>query len=154
MTKSTPFISTAELRAAGVAAPWVFGRRDWVRSGEIDALSHTNNTVYLGWFETVRVGYLRTLVPWIYPRYQTALKSLTADYHKQTVINEEYLVVSRTRSFRTTSFVQEYAVLAPDLRTSGTAVVVLVEAETGKKVPLPEELREYFLENDGAEDLR
>ena len=116
MIVKPPFLSLPELRAAGVPEPWAFGRRDWVRSGEIDSLNHVNNTDYLIWFETVRVGYMHALDPSPYPRLQTVLKSLTAEFHQEMNVNEEYLVTARTSSFRTSSFVQDYAVFAGNLR--------------------------------------
>lgn len=154
MFPATPFLSEAELRAAGIPAPWIFGRRDWVRPGEVDALSHVNNTVYLQWFETVRVAYVRDLRPSPYPAQSTVLKSLTAEYHAEMRRDEAYVVTARTTSFRNTSFVQEYALFAPDLRASGTAVVVLVDSRTGEKTPLSDALRDLLIRRDGAEDLR
>ena len=44
------------LAARGLSAP--FGWADSVRFGELDALGHVNNIVYLAWFETVRMRYL------------------------------------------------------------------------------------------------
>ncbi len=153
MSSPTPFLSVDELRAAGIPEPWFFGRRDWVRSGEIDGLGHVNNTVYLQWFETVRVAYVQNLRPSPYPEKSTVLKSLTAEYHAEMRRDEPYLVTARTKSFRNTSFVQEYAVFAPDLRASGTAVIVLVDAKTGEKAPLGDALRDLFMRRDGAENL-
>ncbi len=152
MIVKPPFMSLPELRAAGVPEPWTFGRRDWVRSGEIDSLNHVNNTVYLIWFETVRVGYMHALEPSPYPRLQTVLKSLTAEFHQEMNVNEEYLVTARTSSFRTSSFVQDYAVFSGNLRATGSAITVMLDAETGKKTPLPDSMRRFFVEHDGAED--
>ena len=154
MSSPTPFLTIDQLRAADIPAPWSFGRRDWVRSGEIDALGHVNNTVYLQWFETVRVGYVQALDPSPYPESVTVLKSLTADYRTEMRRDEAYIVAARTRSFRTTSFVQEYAVFAPDLRASGTAVIVLIDAKSGEKAPLNDALRRLFIHRDGAEGPR
>ena len=154
MLTASPFLSIDELRTAGIASPWFFGRRDWVRSGEIDGLGHVNNTVYLQWFETVRVAYVQNLNPSPYPEQATVLKALTAEYHAEMRRDEAYIVTARTKSFRNTSFVQEYAVFAPDLRASGTAVIVLVDQATGDKAPLSAALRKLFAERDGAKDLR
>jgi len=154
MFSASPFLSIEDLRAAGIPEPWVCGRRDWVRSGEIDGLGHVNNTVYLQWFETVRVGYVQNLRPSPYPESATVLKSLTAEYHAEMRRDETYVVTARTQSFRNTSFVQEYAVFAPDLRASGTAVIVLVDAKTGEKARLSDALRDLFIRRDGAEDFR
>ena len=83
MTASSPLLSLPEIRAAGVPEPWAFGRRDWVRSGEVDSQRHVNKTVYLAWFETVRVAYLHALEPFPYPERQTVIKSLTAEFHQE-----------------------------------------------------------------------
>ncbi len=151
MTETSPLLSLAELRAAGVPEPWAFGRRDWVRSGEIDSQGHVNNTVYLAWFETVRVAYLHALDPSPYPERQTVIKSLTAEFHQEMNVNEAYVVAARTRSFRRSSFVQDYAVFAGTQRASGSAIVVLLDND-GRKALLPEAMRRFFVEHDRAED--
>ena len=55
-TYLTP-LDISALRGLGIPEPWVFGQADRVRFYEIDALGHVNNTAYLRWFETVRVGW-------------------------------------------------------------------------------------------------
>jgi pyruvate kinase len=57
----TPYLTALDasaLRDAGIPAPWTFGMADRVRFGELDALNHVNNVVYLRWYETLRVNYL------------------------------------------------------------------------------------------------
>ena len=40
-----------------------FVHRERVRFGDLDAMRHLNNVVYLRYFESARIAYLRTIVP-------------------------------------------------------------------------------------------
>ena len=139
-----------QLREMGVPSLWTACRYDRVRSGEIDLLEHVNNTVYFGWFENMRVQYMRSLMPDARGGLSTVVKSQSINYHKEVSFGENYLIALRTCSFRRTSFVQEYAVLAPDLRVSGSAVIVMYDATNKKKADLPEILKKHFLEYESA----
>ncbi|MCV6597754.1 MAG: acyl-CoA thioesterase [Mangrovicoccus sp.] len=151
-----PYLSPLDAEALakrGVPAQWRYGLADRVRFSELDALGHVNNTVYLTWFETLRVNYLRDLglskfdgaAP-----YDLVLKHLECSYHAPTFLDEPYLLTARTVSFRNTSFRMEYAVFAPDCRAEGSAVILLVERESGAKTAIPQEIRQLFMDHDGA----
>ena len=47
------------LRARGVPDVFNIGQADRVRFHELDVLNHVNNAVYLSWFESFRVAYMR-----------------------------------------------------------------------------------------------
>ncbi len=42
---------------------WPFVHHERVRFGDLDAMRHLNNVVFLRYFETARIAYLRELVP-------------------------------------------------------------------------------------------
>lgn len=142
-----------QLARAGVAGIWRYGIADRVRFHEIDALGHVNNARYLSWFEAFRLPYLRDYGISDYgpggPRL--VLRSVEAEFLAEMREGEDYLVAGRTAWFRTSSFLMEYAVLAPDLRARGSALVVLRSADGAGKWPLTEANRRTLAERDGAE---
>ena len=143
-----------DLRAAGIPEPWMFGMADRVRFYELDALNHVNNTACLRWFETLRVAYMTAYgQPYGAPASpQIVVKSITAEYHKPMFADEEYIVACRVASVRRTSFVKEYSVFSGDLRYAGSAVVVCVDQEGTRKVPMSPEFRANVIARDGAQE--
>ena len=125
----TPFLTHLDrdaLAALGIQG-WSFGYADRVRFGELDALNHVNNTVFLRWFETLRVAYIQN---YGFTNYgpgdpMMVVRRVTADYHAPMFQNETYVLTARTRSIKTSSFVMEYgAFVDGTLRASGEAVVI------------------------------
>ena len=144
---------TDDLRAMGIPAPWSYGTADRVRFGEIDALHHVNHTAYLRWFETFRISYLRDygLSDYGPDSPRIVLKSITAEFIKEMVFGQDYMVTGRTTSFRTTSWVMDYAVWTDQgLQATGSSVLVQLDAATGGKKPLSDEVISTFIARDGA----
>ncbi len=149
----TPLDADA-LRGFGIPAPWRYGAADRVRFGEIDALNHVNHTAYLRWFETFRIIYFRDYGVSDYgpasPRI--VLKSITAEFIKEMVVAQDYIVTGRTASFRNTSWVMEYGVWTDQgLQATGQSVLVQLDPATGQKLPLCDAVRQAFITRDGAE---
>lgn len=150
----TPLTGPA-LRDAGVPDPWTFGMADRVRFGEIDALNHVNNVVYLRWFETLRVLYLEH-----YGLYEDAgpdpkfvVKSVSLDYRAEVHRGATYINAARTVSMRNTSFAMDYATFVDGrITTTGTAVVVVLNADNSKR-PLTDAVRRKLTDRDGTEQL-
>ncbi|MBT0956966.1 acyl-CoA thioesterase [Alphaproteobacteria bacterium KMM 3653] len=143
-----------ELRAAGVPAPWSFGKADRVRFGEIDALGHVNHTVYLQWFEALRVEYLMDygVSQFTGNDMQIVLKSVGAQYHAPMFVGQKYIAATRTTAFRNTSFQMHYGVWCEGVLTmEGQALVVCLEQDGRTKRPLTAQMRETFVTRDGAE---
>ena len=42
---------------------WPFTHTERIRFGDLDAMRHLNNVVFLRYFETARIGFIRTLLP-------------------------------------------------------------------------------------------
>jgi acyl-CoA thioester hydrolase len=141
-----------DLRTEGIPAPWSFGMADKVRFGEIDALNHVNNVVYLRWYETLRVIYLEQ-----YGIYEDAgadpkfvVKSVGLDYKSEVKRGASYINVARTVAMRNTSFSMEYATFIDgQITTTGTAVVVVLNQDNTKR-PLTDALRQTFIARDSA----
>jgi len=102
-----------------------YGTADRVRFGEIDALHHVNHTAYLRWFETFRISYFRDygLSDYGPDSPRIVLKSITAEFIKEMVFGQDYMVTGRTVSFRKTSWVMDYAVWTDQgLQATGSSV--------------------------------
>lgn len=152
MKYHTPIYADA-LRAMGIPEPWSYGTADRVRFGELDALQHVNHTAYLRWFETFRISYFREYGISDYgpgsPRI--VLKSVAAEFLKEMIFGQDYIVTGRTTSFRTTSWVMEYGVWTDQgLQATGSSVLVQLDAATTEKKPLGEEVTRTFMTRDGA----
>ncbi|MEM9583222.1 MAG: thioesterase family protein [Pseudomonadota bacterium] len=152
MIYHTP-LHTDDLRAFGIPEPWSFGTADRVRFGEIDALNHVNHTAYLRWFETFRITYFREYGMSNYdaesPRI--VLKSIAAEFIKEMVVAQDYIVTGRTASFRNTSWVMEYGVWTDQgMQATGSSVIVQLDPATGAKLPLSDKVRQTLKTRDGA----
>ncbi|MEM6408586.1 MAG: thioesterase family protein [Pseudomonadota bacterium] len=152
MDYHTP-LSIEVLRQFGIPEPWTFGTADRVRFGEIDALNHVNHTAYLRWFETFRITYFRE---YGISNYDAAsprivLKSIAAEFIKEMVVAQDYIVTGRTSSFRNSSWVMEYGVWTNQgLQTTGSSVLVQLDPATGAKMPLSQTVREALISRDNA----
>ena len=145
-------LSRDVMRDHGIPDAWPLGIADRVHFGDLDALQHVNNAVYLKWLENIRIQYL---MDWGITSYspddpRIVLRSVSLEYRKEMLLNEDYILTARTTEFRTNSFTQEYGIYSGDLRVTGTAVIVMLEPNGSGKRALPEALRKRFIEIDGA----
>lgn len=75
----------------------------------------------------------------------------TAKYHAPMFLNDRYVTVGRTASFRNSSFRMEYAVFSNGmLKTTGDSVVVCLEDDAATKRALPQPAIDAFTLRDGA----
>ncbi len=136
---------------------WAYGYTDRVRFGELDALNHVNNVVFLRWFETVRVSYV---VDYGFTSYGSdddpmlVVRRVTADYHAPMFQHEDYTIAARTRSIKSSSFIMDYAAFSGGtLRATGEAVVISLQHDgKTRKTHRPEAIK-TVLTRDSAEDL-
>ena len=155
-----PFLTTldaATLTAAGLAG-WPYGYRDRVRFYELDALNHVNNVVFLRWFETIRVAYIRDYGISGYSHTETdpqlVVRHSTADYFAPMHQNETYVVTAKTTLVKPSSFVMSYAVHSgAALKATGDCVVVSLEQDGKTRRPHRPEAVARMVEIDGAETL-
>jgi acyl-CoA thioester hydrolase len=152
---TVPFLTplhTDDLRAAGIPEPWSFGMADKVRFGEIDALQHVNNAVYLKWFENLRILYFADRDAWTIDgkRPKVVLRNLGLDYRSEIKLTDEYILTGRVTKLGTSSFTMEYAVWVQGrLTTTSHAVMVMLNNDNSKRA-LPDQIRQMFIEQDGA----
>lgn len=148
-------LTSEQLRAAGVPAPWAFGVADKVRFGELDALNHVNNVVYARWYETLRVIYMEHfgLYDSAEPDPKFVVKTIGLDYKAEVMRGATYINVARTTQMRNTSFTMEYATfINGHMTTSGDAVIVVLNQDNSKR-PLTDALRADFIARDGTVQL-
>lgn len=147
-------LTTGEMARFGCEGTWPYGMADKVHFHELDSLNHVNNVVYFSWFETIRVRYM---MDWGLSDYKATsdnprlvVKSVSADYRREMHMGEDYLVTTRTKAFRNTSFTMEYGLWCGDLRATGEAVIVVLEPDGSAKRPLPASLKQRFIDIDKA----
>lgn len=120
-----------------------------VHWGELDALGHVNNTRYFTWFETARIECFRRVglategTPSIGPILAHTRCDFLAPVHYPAVVE----VGARIGGLGNTSFTMDYLARrldADDAATDvarGQGVIVLIDYRSGRKIPLPADLR-------------
>lgn len=151
----TPYLTplnSDDLRSAGIPAPWTFGIQDTVRYGEIDMLQHVNNTVYLKWFENLRVRYFVERGIWTGDGNapMVVLRNIGIHFRSEVKLLDDYILTARTTKMGNTSFTMEYGVwVGGDLKTTSDAILVMVNADK-TKCTLPAHVRDIFTTMDGT----
>jgi acyl-CoA thioester hydrolase len=115
--------------------------------GQMDALGHLNNTVYLRFFEEARIvlfdrADLRAVRA--ATRVGPILAATSVRFLRPLVHPDTVRVETGVRSIGQTSFVMDYRITSLRLGTlaaTGDSVVVLYDYEHEAKVPIPEDLR-------------
>jgi len=112
--------------------------------GDMDAFGHVNNTIYLRWFESARIAFFERIdIGASRPeKVGPILASTSCDYLTPVSYPATVIVGARARRIGNTSFVIDHLATedgAPVAR--GSAVVVLIDYETGEKVRIPDEMR-------------
>ena len=148
-------LDAAALTAAGLTG-WPFGYRDRVRFHELDALNHVNNVIFLRWFETIRVAYVKAYGLTSYSHGaddpQLVVRHASADYLAPMYQDESYLLTARTTLIKPSSFVMDYAVhVEGALRATGKAVVVSLEQDGRTRRPHRPDATRRMIARDGAE---
>ncbi len=149
-------LNPEEQLAAGLdhTAPMAMG--DMVRYGELDILQHVNNTAYLIWTEAVRTRHLKMMVM---PHYdgmeepRTVIRNASIHYIKEMLRDEPYVVTAKVTEFRNTSYTMEQEIWSGDKRAHFDCVVVMRTPDGSAGYPLPESLKRYFEEVEGAKRL-
>lgn len=146
-------LSPEQQRAAGIADPWPLAMADRVRFGELDRLNHVNNAVYMQWYETMRIRFFQD---WDVSQYRDddpkiVIRRAEIDYLKETRMDEEYIVTARCTAFRNTSFtITSQIISGGSVRSSYSCIIVLLTPDGSARFPLPETLRQRFIQVDGA----
>lgn len=146
-------LSPEEQLAQGLDCAKPLALADRVRFSELDILKHVNNKAYLGWFETARVSYFDLFCASHFeglPPPRNVLRNANVHYMQEMVLDEPYITTARVTGFRNTSYVMEQQIWSGPLRATLEAVMVLRSPDGSKGYPLPESLKQQFIDQDGA----
>jgi acyl-CoA thioester hydrolase len=120
-----------------------------VRFGDLDAMRHLNNVVFLRYFETARIAYLREIVPGHDPANpeQDAFGVIFAEchinYRSPVVFDEVVDVKCSIAHVKRSAFRVEFEMrVGTRLAAEGYGVLVGFDYETQRAAVLPDELRE------------
>jgi acyl-CoA thioester hydrolase len=127
--------------------------------GDEDAFGHVNNLSYLRWCETARVDYLRRmdLFPELPPKgVGPILASIKCDYRMPLNYPDTVRVGTRITSIGNSSFRMEHRVVSAKLNEVAAdveSVMVLLDYDSGRPVPVPAEFRKCIGDLEGKDFL-
>ncbi|MBI4537262.1 MAG: acyl-CoA thioesterase [candidate division NC10 bacterium] len=136
---------------------FTFWRPVGVRWGDMDALGHVNNTLYLQYLESARIGYFEA-IGWGMDRFSAegrgpVVASQTFHYRRQVAYPAALEVGVVCGEIRQRSFNLEYGVFhagTEDLVGNGSTVIAWMDLAAGRAVELPEEIRRCLERSRGA----
>jgi len=118
-----------------------------VRWGDMDVMGHVNNAQYFTYCESARMSYFRAVGMDEHReggRFGPALAAAQLNFRQQVRYPAELAVATRVSEVGRTSFRMEYEIL-PQAGgrpvADGFGVIVWVDYESGRPVPLPAGLR-------------
>jgi acyl-CoA thioester hydrolase len=131
--------------------PFVHTER--VRFGDLDAMRHLNNVVYLRYFETARIAYIRTLMPAHDPAHPESeqfgliFAECHINYRSPVYFDEEVAVECSIGEVRRSAFQVKFTMRVADrIAAEGYGWLVGFDYASEKSTPLPESFR-AVLEN-------
>jgi acyl-CoA thioester hydrolase len=120
-----------------------------VRFGDLDAMRHLNNVVFLRYFETARIAYLRELVPSHDPAHPEGdafgliFAECHINYRSPVHFDEEVGVVCSIGNVKRSSFRVEFEMrVGSRLAAEGYGVLVGFDYQTQQASALPDSLKE------------
>jgi acyl-CoA thioester hydrolase len=120
--------------------------------GEMDSYRHVNNVVYFRYFENARLEYFARL-DWFEYEKQTGvgpiLAATQARFRKPLWYPDTIAVAARVIALNETSFTLDHLIVSRQQQTivtEGQGVIVTYHYSSGKKVPVPDELKRRIAE--------
>jgi acyl-CoA thioester hydrolase len=127
--------------------PAPFVHRERVRFGDLDALRHLNNVVFLRYFETARIAYLRELIPGYNPfdraggQASLIFAECHVNYRSPVHLDEELDVECLIGEVRRSAFQMRFEMrVAERLAAEGYGWLVGFDYATQKSSPLDPEM--------------
>ena len=123
-----------------------------VQWGDMDALGHVNNVVYLRWCESARVAYFEAAGLWSRKAEGIGpiLATTTLDYKLALAYPDAVRSATTVTKLGRTSFTMAMRIRSKRndraIVAEGTAVLVMVNYATGEKILLDDELRRRILD--------
>lgn len=128
-----------------------------VRWGDQDPYGHVNNAKYFTYCETARIRYFKAMRMGELREAKSHGPTLAAanlNFRRQVRYPAELHVSARTVEIGNSSFKMEYEITQSDTGervADGTGVLVWIDYETGKPIPLPEALKAEIRKLEGME---
>ena len=123
---------------------WPYTHTERIRFGDLDAMRHLNNVVFLRYFETARINYLNSVIDDHDPVHRERgigmiFASCHIDYRSPGHFDEDVDVRVRPAEIGTKSLRLEFEMRVGErLLAEGYGVLVGYDYDTGKSVELPE----------------
>jgi acyl-CoA thioester hydrolase len=131
--------------------------RERVRFGDLDAMRHLNNVVFLRYFETARIAYLRELVPAHDPahpendEFGLIFAECHINYRSPVHFDEDVEVHCSIGTVRRSSFRVEFDMRVEGrLVAEGYGVLVGFDYNAQQAAPLPDSVRGRLEQETGA----
>ena len=127
---------------------WAHTHVERVRFGDLDAMRHLNNVVFLRYFETARIGYLNRVLEQHDPvnrdgGFGFIFASCHIDYRSPAHFDEEVAIRVRPADVGTKSLKLEFDMRVGErLIAEGHGVLVGYDYEAERTVPLPDALKQ------------
>lgn len=117
-----------------------------VRFGECDFYQHVNNTVYLTYTDVGLSDYLRTIWPDLHNvPYLVHFVHVSLDFKSPATFDDDLIVTTQISNIGETSITFSHTVFNKKTKAlilESKKVCVILDAKTGKKCPVPKELKE------------
>jgi acyl-CoA thioester hydrolase len=124
-----------------------------IRFGDLDAMRHLNNVVFLRFFETARIRFISELLPDHLPTAPEAddtamiFAQCHIDYRSPVQYDEELHVVVWVGEVKRSSFRTDFRMHVDGrLAAEGYGWLVCFDYTTQRSTPIPDRLRERLLE--------
>jgi acyl-CoA thioester hydrolase len=125
--------------------------RERVRFGDLDAMRHLNNVVFLRYFETARIAYLRDLIPGHSPArpesepFGLIFAECHINYRSPVYFDEEVAVACSIGEVRRSAFQVMFEMRVEErLAAEGYGWLVGFDYAQDKAAPLPDRLRKVL----------
>jgi acyl-CoA thioester hydrolase len=126
---------------------WAYTHTERIRFGDLDAMRHLNNVVFLRYFESARIAYLNETLEQHDPvnhggGYGFIFAACHIDYRSPGHFDEEVAIRVRPAEIGTKSLKLEFDMRVGDrLLAEGYGVLVGYDYEAQQSAPLPETLK-------------
>jgi acyl-CoA thioester hydrolase len=128
--------------------PVVHVHHERVRFGDLDAMRHLNNVVFLRYFETARIAFMRELMPDHDPSHPerdttgVIFAECQIRYRSPVLFDEVVAIECSVGEVRRSAFEIRFAMRVGDrLAAEGSGWLVAYDYSAGHSQPLPDGLR-------------
>jgi len=127
-----------------------------LRFSDMDMFGHSNNAVYLTYFEQARSAYWKKILNWDWKTYGIVIVKAEVEYIQPITLEDEVWIYVRTSKIGNTSFEIEYVIVSivngeETLRTTGKTKQVTIDYKTKKPAAIPAEAKEKMIALDQPE---